>query len=131
MTFGISRSSEIFGQLVAIDKNPQVEKVALSRFSDLLLDLCKNQLFLQDIILHPKDNKGRYFTGLQIRDDKTDLNLPSPLDCEKAFDSSSHKAILAVPIIGYASFSCRIKSNFNSILSQRRPLPFLIFRAPF
>jgi hypothetical protein len=56
----------------------QVHPVALKRFRSLLTDLIDGQLHLKGIE-DRKDNKGRYFSGIQLRDEKDDDRV-SPVD---------------------------------------------------
>jgi P4 family phage/plasmid primase-like protien len=56
----------------------QIHPVALKRFRGLLTDLIEGQLRLKGIE-DRKDNKGRYFSGIQLRDEKDDDRV-SPVD---------------------------------------------------
>ena len=49
----------------------QIHPVALKRFRGLLTDLIDGQLRLKGI-KDTKDNKGRYFTGIRLREEKED-----------------------------------------------------------
>jgi putative DNA primase/helicase len=49
--------------------NTQSKPIGIRRFTNLLLDLCQNQLKL-DGVYRDRDRKGRYFVGLKIRTDE-------------------------------------------------------------
>jgi len=57
----------------------KVKPVSSKRFSNLLIDLCQNQLGLPEIVKLNKDRYGTKIKGLKLRDDEKDEDIFSPI----------------------------------------------------
>lgn len=59
-----------------------IKPVSARRFSDLLIDVCQNQLGLKDIDKMPRSSQGARFSGIRIRSSINDDNALSPIDAK-------------------------------------------------